>query len=144
MSDAMESELAQMIDVSSLEAKYDAAAKKLVAQKSILAYILKSTMDEFASVSVKQIAEELIEGSPQVAEVAVHQDTPDAPNSDYDRLSGSGRVTDMATEDVSIREGTVRYDILSQRGGSITGQGLSPRRREACSRGRNTERFRKW
>ena len=36
MSDAMESELAQMIDVSGLEARYDAAAKKLVAQKSIL------------------------------------------------------------------------------------------------------------
>ena len=80
MSDVMESELAQMIDVSGLEARYDAAAKKLVAQKSILAYILKSTMDEFSDVPVKTIAEELIEGSPQVAEVAVHQDAPDAPN----------------------------------------------------------------
>ena len=111
MSDAMESELAQMIDVSSLEARYDAAAKKLVAQKSILAYILKSTMDEFASVSVKQIAEELIEGSPQVAEAAVHQDTPDAPNSDYDRLSGSGRVHGYGYRGCLHpgRNGTLRY-----------------------------------
>ena len=47
------------------------AGGKLVAQKSILAYILKSTMDEFADVPVKRIAEELIEDFPSVSEMAV-------------------------------------------------------------------------
>ena len=50
-----------------------------MSQKAILAYILKSTMEEFQDVSVKQIAEELIWGTPEVGTIAVHQDTPDAP-----------------------------------------------------------------
>ena len=61
MGSRMESEIAQTLDVSGETAEYDASAKKLVAQKSILAYILKSTMDEFSDVPVKTIAEELIE-----------------------------------------------------------------------------------
>ena len=71
------------------------------------AYILKSTMDEFADIPVKQIAEELIEGSPLVSETAVFQDTPDKDG----KMNGSSRVQEMATEDVSVLEGTVRYDI---------------------------------
>lgn len=98
-------QISQILDVSDRKTKYDASARNLVAQKAILAYILKSAMDEFSSVSVKQIAEELIEGSPQINETPVHQDSPGG------RLNGSERVPEMATEDVSIQEGTVRYDI---------------------------------
>ena len=65
----------QILDIADADARYDTAARKLVAQKSILAYILKSTMDEFADIPVKQIAEELIEGSPLVSETyfRIHQ-----------------------------------------------------------------------
>ena len=97
--------ISQILDVSDRKTRYDASARNLVAQKAILAYILKSAVDEFSSVSVKQIAEELIEGSPQINEIPVHQDSPGG------RLNGSDRVEEMATEDVSIQEGTVRYDI---------------------------------
>ena len=110
MKELIENQIAETLDVADNETQYDASARKIVAQKAILAYILKSTMDEFTSVSVKQIME-LIEGTPQIHEAAVHQDTPDAPSADSERLSGSDRIKDMATEDVSIREGTVRYDI---------------------------------
>ncbi len=99
------SQLAQILDVSESKVKYDAAARKLVAQKAILSYILKSTMDEFAVVPVKEIAEKWITGAPQVSETPVHQDAPAG------RLNGSAPVGEMATEDVSIQEGTVRYDI---------------------------------
>ena len=102
-----DSEISQTLDIADADARYDAAARKLVAQKSILAYILKSTMDEFADIPVKQIAEELIEGSPLVSETAVFQDTPDKDG----KMNGSSRVQEMATEDVSVLEGTVRYDI---------------------------------
>ncbi len=81
------SEIAQTIDVTETvkyRRRYDAAAKKLVSQKAILAYILKSTMEEFQDVSVKQIAEELIEGTPKVSMIAVHQDTTDAPEDSED------------------------------------------------------------
>ena len=77
MSSFKDSEISQTLDVANAGARYDAAARKLVAQKSILAYILKSTMDEFADVPVERIAEELIEDFPSVSEMAVFQDTPD-------------------------------------------------------------------
>ena len=95
-----DSEIAQTIDVTETEKyrrRYDAAAKKLVSQKAILVYILKSTMEEFQDVSVKQIAEELIEGTPKVSTIAVHQDTPDAAED-----SGVRDASDAAdTSDIS-------------------------------------------
>ena len=111
MSSLKDSEISQTLDVANAGARYDAAARKLVAQKSILAYILKSTMDEFADVPVERIAEELIEDFPSVSEMAVFQDTPDILPAEKRSLSGSSRIHDMPTEDVSVREGTVRYDI---------------------------------
>ena len=101
------SEIAKDLDVAGQRARYDAAARRLVAQKSILAYILKSTMEEFQNTSVKHIAERYIEGMPQVAQMAVQQDLP----AEKDSLSGSNRLSTFTTEDVSIVEGAVRYDI---------------------------------
>ena len=113
MDDVTASEIAQNLDTAEDKARYDAAAKKLVAQKAVLAYILKSALDEFAEIPVKRIAEDLIEGTPQVSEAAVHQDYPDArPAGNMGApLSGSDRIGGMPTEDTSIREGTVHYDI---------------------------------
>lgn len=109
----IETEIARSLDVAGDQAKYDAAARKLVAQKAILAYILKSTLDELRLVPVKRIAEEFIEATPQVSEVAVHQDHRDASSSSSgaEKLSGNDRIKGLSTEDASIREGTVRYDI---------------------------------
>ena len=70
MSGFMENEIAQTLDIAADKAQYDSAARKLVAQKAVLAYILKSAMDEFVHIPVKQIAEEMIEGTPQIAEAA--------------------------------------------------------------------------
>lgn len=121
------SEIAQTLDTARDRAKYDAAAKKLVAQKSVLAYIIKSALNEFADNPVQKIAEEFIEGLPQVGEAAVHQDHSDTFLSEREtaKLSGSARIEGMPTEDISVREGTVRYDIRFQAripgdGGQIT------------------------
>ena len=92
-----DSEIAQTIDVTETEKyrrRYDATAKKLVSQKAILAYILKSTMEEFQDVSVKQIAEDLIEGTPKVSTIAVHQDTPD--NSGVRDASDAADTSDIS------------------------------------------------
>ncbi len=107
----IKTEIAQSLDVAGDQAKYDAAARKLVAQKAILAYILKSTLDEFCSVPVKRIAEEFIEAPPRISGVAVHQDHPDVSFPEEEKLSGNDRIEGLPTEDVSVREGTVRYDI---------------------------------
>lgn len=103
-----DSEIAQTIDVTETEdyrRRYDAAAKKLVSQKAILAYVLKSTMEEFRDVSVKQIAEELIEGTPKVSTIAVHQDTPDAAeDSDDSTAPDTSDIPDIP--DVSYTPGS--------------------------------------
>ena len=132
MKKVAESEIAQTIDTAGDKTGYDAAAKKLVAQKAILAYILKGTIDELKDVTVEQIAEECIEGTPKVSEIAVHQDTrnasdvpddsgvsdisdtPDTPGTSpagEKQLDGSNRVPKVSAEDNSVLEGSVRYDI---------------------------------
>ena len=55
MSEVTASEVAQNLDVADEKAKYDASARKLVAQKSILAYILKSVLDEFTDIPVNRL-----------------------------------------------------------------------------------------
>ena len=48
-----------------------------MAQKPILAYILKSALDEYAGYTVQEIAEKFIVGTPEVQRIAVHLDHPD-------------------------------------------------------------------
>lgn len=104
----MANELAQNMAAAGERAEYDAAAKRLVAQKPILAYILKSALEEYANVPVERIAEEYI-GVPQVGTAAVHQDHPDA--AEPGKMDGSFRITGMPNEETSIREGSVFFDI---------------------------------
>ena len=74
--------------------------KKLLAYKYILAYILKFCTKEFKRYSIRRIIE-CIEGEPEISQVAVHRDEPDA----------NERIEGMNTEDASIREQTVYFDI---------------------------------
>ncbi len=62
------SEIAQNLKVADENAtfKYDESARNIVAQKSVLAYILKSALDEYAAYTVQEIAERFIEGEPEL------------------------------------------------------------------------------
>ncbi len=73
------SEIAQNLKVADENAafKYDESARNIVAQKSVLAYILKSALDEYVEYTVQEIAERFIGGEPELREIAVHQDHPD-------------------------------------------------------------------
>ncbi len=114
-----ENEAAQALNVTEGSAAHDATAKKLVANKAILAYVLKSSLKEFADVPVHRIPD-YIEGAPQVSKTAV---TPDYADADVEdpvskevdaasvKLSGSERVRGLSAEEKSIREGGVYYDI---------------------------------
>lgn len=73
------------------KANYDASAKRLLADKQILAWILKCCMPEFADTDVKEIADRYIIGEPQIS-----------------------RVQGIGVEDVTITEGTVTFDIRFQ------------------------------
>lgn len=92
--------LAEDIHATDQNAKYDAACKKLLSQKIILAWIMKSCLDEYRSCDVKEIVEKYIESQPQVSEVAV---APDETN--VTKIRGIGNV------DTSLTEGKVTYDI---------------------------------
>ena len=106
------SELAQNLKVADENAafKYDESARNIVAQKSVLAYILKSALDEYAEYTVQEIAERFIEDEPELRKVAVHQDHPDRKDAP-DMMSGDDKIEGDPTADKSQRDGTVYFDI---------------------------------
>ena len=61
-------------------AAYDQAAKKVLSQKKILAFILKRMVEEFKDESVQDIMTKYIEGTPLISQVPVH---PDETNQEY-------------------------------------------------------------
>lgn len=73
--------------------RYDAACKQVLSERGILAYILKECVAEYAELDYREI-EQCIE-EPEVSEGAVEP----------------SRIQGANTEDTSLDEGTVKYDI---------------------------------
>ena len=92
--------IADDIHATDQNARYDAACKRLLSQKIILAWIMKSCLEEYRDCDVEEIAEKYIEGQPQVGEVPVELDETSAP-----------RIRGISNEDTSLREGSNLYDI---------------------------------
>ena len=97
-----------------LKEQCDAACKRLLSQKYILAWIMKTCMAEYKDSAIADIAEKYIEGTPEVGSSPVDGDEPavthgaGAPGADP---GVTERIQGADTEDSSITEGTVRYDI---------------------------------
>ena len=98
----IENTLAQNIAAAGEKAAYDAACKRLLANKSILAWIMKSCVEEYREIDVKEIAARYIEGEPQIAETAVNPD---------EQPGGGEQIKGTGAEDSTMTEGTVTYDI---------------------------------
>ena len=96
-----ETTISQGLRATDSKAKYDAACKRLLSEKMILAWIMKSCLEEYQDCDVKEIAERYIEDQPQVGEVPV------AP----DESHTIGQIHGMNSEDTSLTEGTITYDI---------------------------------
>lgn len=96
-----ETTIAKNIRIADEKAKYDAACKRLLSEKIILAWIMKQCLEEYKDCDVKEIAETYIEGQPQVAEVAV------AP----DETKKGSMIQGINNEDVTMTEGIITYDI---------------------------------
>ena len=98
---------------SSLEMQYDEAVNRLLANKRILAAIMKDCVEEYRDCTVEEIAEKYIEGVPQVGEAGVHLDETNrgCPEEKSSTGRAEGCIHGAATEDASRTEGTVRYDI---------------------------------
>ena len=99
----VENILAKNIDAAGDKAAYDAACKRLLANKIILAWIMKSCLEEYRESDVNDIAEKYIEGEPQIARAAVNPD--EGPDHDGEQIRGA------RNEDSTIQEGTVTFDI---------------------------------
>ena len=80
-------------------AAYDSLAKRFLARKSILAHILKHTVEEFAECSLKDIEKKYIEGEPSANINTVPLD---------DTLDIKGKHT----ESNSPLEGLITFDII--------------------------------
>ena len=93
--------LAQSIDIVQQKVQYDEACKKVLAEKIILAWIMKHTMKEYAAYDVREIVGNFIVGEPKVAETKVLPDETNAP-----------KITGTGVEDTTVTEGSVTYDIL--------------------------------
>ena len=95
----VETTLAETIDTAGENAKYDAACKRLLSEKYILAWIMKSCLTEYQECTVKEIAEKYVEGQPSVESIPV------APDKTNPVIRG------LRTEDSTQTEGTVTYDV---------------------------------
>lgn len=92
--------LSQSIDIVEQKAQYDEACKKVLAEKIILAWIMRHTMKEYADYDVQEIVEKFIVGEPKIAETKVLPDETNAP-----------KITGTGVEDSTVTEGSVTYDI---------------------------------
>ena len=77
--------LSQSIEISVQKELYDEVCKKVLAEKIILAWIMKHAMKEYADYEVREIVENFIVGEPKVAKTKVLPDATNAP-----RISGTG------------------------------------------------------
>ena len=91
--------MAQGLHSTDDSAGYDAACKRVLSEKAILARIMKACLAEYRDCPVRDIEEKYIEGQPQVSSVPV------LPDEEGSVISG------LDTEDKSVHEGTVTYDI---------------------------------
>lgn len=92
--------LSQSIDIVKEKAQYDTACKKVLAEKIILAWIMKHTMEEYVDYEVREIVEQFIIGEPQIGVVNVLPDETNAP-----------KITGTGVEDTTLTEGSITYDI---------------------------------
>ena len=130
-----ETYLAHTITQTDYEARYDRAAKKLLANKLVLAHILKDCVKEYQACSIMDIAQKYIEGEPEVGTTGVYMDdssSPEQPDIKPETVATQSaevqamnahamsiqamntqvtKVQGMGNEDISQNEGTVYYDV---------------------------------
>ena len=83
--------LAKNISAASRKSSYDAACKRLLTNKVILAWIMKSCLVEYKDYDIKKIAECYIEGEPQISSIIINPD----------ESSDTEQITRMATENAT-------------------------------------------
>lgn len=103
-----ETYLAHTITQTDYEARYDRAAKKLLANKLVLAHILKDCVKEYQACSIMDIAQKYIEGEPEVGTTGVYMDdsnSPEQPDIKPETMATqSAEVQAMNAQEVNAQE----------------------------------------
>lgn len=94
----MENELARSLSAAGSEVQLDTQVKRVLAQKQVLAWIMKFTVREFMQFPL-DVIQECIEGTPEISSVKV------GPGETNEMISG------LSNEDKIVGEGAVYYDI---------------------------------
>ena len=100
----MNTEIKNAVNSAGDKAQYDENAKRLLGNKSILAHILTSTVEEFRDMDPADV-EGYIEGEPCISSVPVE---PGLTNI----KQGGKRLAGLNSESVDVNEGVVRFDIV--------------------------------
>lgn len=102
----MNTELKNAVMATDRDAQYDNSAKRLIAHKIILAWILIRTVEEFKGMEPLEVAA-LIEGIPYISAVPVEPGLTNAV-----RFKNGKRLVGFNTENQEMNEGLVRFDIV--------------------------------
>ena len=109
----MNTAIANTVAAANDKAQYDEYAKRLIAQKIILAHILAKTVDEFRDMKPEDIVAH-IEGDPKVGIVPVDPGMTNAsgPTDSSTPYVSDHRLAGLNTEHSEINEGMIRFDII--------------------------------
>ena len=109
----MNTAIANTVAAANDKAQYDEYAKRLIAQKIILAHILDKTVDEFRDMKPEDIVAH-IEGDPKVGIVPVDPGMTNAarPTDASTPYVSDHRLAGLNTEHSEINEGMIRFDII--------------------------------
>lgn len=102
----MNTELKNAVMTTDRDAQYDNSAKRLIAHKIVLAWILIRTVEEFKGMEPLEVAA-LIEGIPYISAVPVEPGLTNAV-----RFKNGKRLVGFNTENQELNEGLVRFDIV--------------------------------
>ena len=100
----LNTEIKNAVNIAGDKAQYDENAKRLLGNKSILAHILTSTVEEFRGMNPADV-EGYIEGEPCISSVPIE---PGLTNI----KQGGKRLAGLNSESVDANEGVVRFDIV--------------------------------
>ena len=93
-----ETSIAQAVRSTDVMSRYDAACKRLLSERQVLAYIMCACLREYESCSRERVAEEYLEGEPMVGEDPVDRDD-------------VGRVRLGESQDATLFENVVTFDV---------------------------------
>ena len=99
----MNTELTNAVSAAGDKAQYDTSAKRLLANKKVLAHILVKTVGEFKGMDPKDVVQ-YIEGEPFIESVPLD---PGLTNAEIKE-----RIIGMNVEDTVINEGLAKFDIV--------------------------------